>query len=164
MHETQSRSWGTRPSAFPWLRERGRVATQVLNSIRGFPEFNFPIWKAYDCGSTRHYFSSTRMTTCTGWHAQFAHTNAPSTDPKVLKPMTHVSCCFLWAGSMSRSVSLITPTFTSSSTGLGTYSYTPGDTCNIQSDVNNQHTNKLMFTSSKCGQCLLGVSKILLCF
>lgn len=35
---------------------------------------------------------------------------------------------FLLKGSMRRSVSLITPTFTCSSTGLGTYSKTPGAT------------------------------------
>lgn len=35
---------------------------------------------------------------------------------------------FLFKGSMRRSVSLITPTFTCSSTGLGTYSKTPGAT------------------------------------
>lgn len=39
------------------------------------------------------------------------------------------------AGSTRRSVSLITPTFTSSSTGLGTHSNTPGATCDTNAGL-----------------------------
>lgn len=41
--------------------DRGRVATQLWNSITGFPELNFSIWKTYDCSSADHYFSSTKL-------------------------------------------------------------------------------------------------------
>lgn len=43
---------------------------------------------------------------------------------------------FLWPGSISLSVSLITPTLTSLSTGLGTYLKTPGATLKTETIVN----------------------------
>lgn len=75
----------------------------------------------------------------------------------------------LWPGSIRRSVSLITPTLTSLSTGLGTYLKTPGATWHKQKDVSQPHSWESFFfnlmisvmrrplTSCSCSILILGL-------